>query len=78
VQDVDTDNNGQFTVELGELDDVVAASASATGGYVANVSDVTGNEVSFALYQGGGADSELSLVTGGADVTDVYIETRGS
>ena len=80
VTDIDTDASGDVTVtvsELRQIDDPADVSAQAAGGYVANVQSVSGNEVTFRIYQGGGADTELAPITGSSGVTDLWVRAVG-
>ena len=80
VTGIDTDGSGDVTVtvsELRQIDEPNDVSAKAAGGYVANVQSVNGNEVTFRIFQGGGADSELTAVTGDSGVTDLWVHALG-
>lgn len=77
---VDTDDNGDATVTVGELRAIehpADVDASAAGGYVANVQSVDGNTVTVRVFQGGGADATLNPVTGTDGVTDVHVRAEG-
>lgn len=77
---VDTDASGDTTVTVGELrhiDSAADVEASATGGYVANVQSVSGNEVTVRIFQSAGAAAEMAAVTGTADVTDLHVSAVG-
>jgi hypothetical protein len=77
---VDTDASGDAEVTVGDLRAIEHAAdvdASAAGGYVANVQSVDGNTVTVRIFQGGGADAELSAVTGTNGVTDVHVRAEG-
>lgn len=80
VAGIDTNADGDVTVTVSELRQIESANdvqAQALGGYVANVQSVSGNEVTFRIYQGGGAGAELSAVTGTAGVTDLWVRAVG-
>jgi len=82
VSNVDTDGSGQFTVTFGGIrrilgEDPSNVSAHSPDGFVINVASVTGNQVTFELYRGGGADTELAAFTGGTDVTDINATAVG-
>jgi len=80
VTDIDTDASGDVIVtvsELREIEEPNDVSAQAAGGYVANVQSVSGNEVTFRIFQGGGADTELAPITGGSAVTDLWVHAVG-
>ncbi len=77
---VNTDGNGDAQVTVGDLRSIehpADVSASAAGGYVANVQSVDGNTVTVRVFQGGGADATLSPVTGTDGVTDVHVHAEG-
>lgn len=80
VAGIDTDGSGQFTHTFGGLRSISgpeAVDASAAGGYVINCVSVSGNQATFEVRNGGGADTELALVTGGSGVTDVHLRAEG-
>lgn len=80
VTGIDTDASGDVTVTVSELRQIESPNnvqAQAAGGYVANVQSVDGNDVTFRIYQGGGAASELSAVTGTTGVTDLWVHALG-
>lgn len=77
---IDADGNGADPTVNGlrQIDSPADVTAHASGGYVANVTAVNnGNEVVVEIREGGGANTELALITGTADVTDVYIRAEG-
>jgi hypothetical protein len=78
---VNTDGNGDAEVTVSDLSHIESpayANAQAAGGYVANVQSVDGNTVTVRIYQGGGADTELSAVTGTDGVTDLHVRAEGT
>jgi len=80
VTGIDTDGSGDVVVtmsELRQIDEPNDVQAQAAGGYVANVQSVSGNEVTLRIFQGGGADTELSAITGGSGVTDLWVHALG-
>lgn len=78
---VDTDGNGQVTVSVRGLRRIESVNdvevRTEASGYIANVDSVDGNEVTFTIYQGGGAATELASVDGAADVCDVTVVAKG-
>lgn len=80
VQNVDTDASGDVQITVGglrQIEDQADVSASASGGYVANVQSVSGNTVTVRIFQSGGSATVMSAVTGGTDVTDVKVHSTG-
>jgi hypothetical protein len=77
VADIDTDGNGQFSIQFGELNEVAHAAASAEGGYVINQVSVSGNTVTFEVYETAGANGEMALNTNTADLTSVNATAFG-
>lgn len=80
ITGVDTDASGDVTVSLGALRHIESpgdANAQASGGYVANVQSVSGNEVTVRIFQSAGSEAELVAVTGGSGVTDLHVEAEG-
>lgn len=80
VTGIDTDGNGDVNVTVGGLRQIESpndVSAQTAGGYVANVQSVNGNGVTVRIFQGGGSASELSAVTDGTGVTDLWVHALG-
>jgi len=78
--DVDTDGSGDVVVSVTELRNIESpadASASASGGYVANVQSVDGHDVTVRVFESAGSAAELSAVTGTTDLTDVHVKAEG-
>lgn len=78
---VETDGNGDVTVTVSDLRTIESAAdvtASATGGYVANVQSVSGNQVTVRIFEDAGAAGALAPVTGTAGVTDVHVTAVGN
>lgn len=77
---VDTDGNGDVTITVSELrsiPSVAHVTAGASGGFVASVQSVSGNQVTVRIFQDAGAAGELAAVTNTADATDVHINATG-
>jgi len=80
VTGVDTDASGDVVVTVSELRNIESpadATAQASGGYVANVQSVSGNDVTVRVFEDAGAAGEMSAVTGTAGVTDVHVRATG-
>lgn len=80
---VDTDGSGDTTVTVGELRTIESAAdveAQASGGYVAEVQSVNGNDVTVRVLEGNyGAASTgpLTAVASTADVCDISVKAEG-
>jgi len=77
VDNIDTNGNGRFSIQFGELNEVTHATASAEGGYVINQVSVMGNTVAFEVYETAGANGEMALNTNTADLTNVNATAFG-
>lgn len=78
---VDTDANGDFTVNLDEfrrLESKAGVTAQAEGGFAANVRSISGRTVTIRLFDSGGtAGADFAAVTSEVNVTAVNILARG-
>lgn len=77
---VDTDGSGDFSITFGDLRNIDSKGdvfAQAEGGYVVNVQSVSGNTVTFRVFESAGNAAALSATTSGTDVTAVNAKAFG-
>lgn len=80
AESVDTNADGDVTVtvpNLREIESAADATAQATGGYVASVESVSGNEVTVRVFQEADGGGTLGAVADTQDVTDVRVRAEG-
>ena len=78
--DVDTDASGDITVTIGDAKRIYAAIMQIEGGYVANLTGVSGNQATFRVFKekndGGGATA-LVAHTSANNIADATVIAFG-